>query len=574
MPPSQSDPRPSVASGVMLGAGMVGMADVLNAIAASAVPLSGGIRAGLGLAGGLLLGLLTAALCLPLVVAMGRRIATLAGDPPRWAGFWLGLGLGVPTQLLLGVALGADLDWRHAAAGLLAPVAAGAIALAAPAGRGRIFAVMVGLAPLVVQVELGRRTVRAGGFPAADAPNVLLVSIEGMRGGAWPAPSPRLETIDRLSAEGVRFDRAITPTPAVAPALIALLEGRIPWQPAGGTALAPGLRAAGWHTAAFSGRSAASAPHLAGFEQAQAGAPARSAIEGSLLDHILRRLDLGPLPRRPDREVIDDAEAWLDPTLADPHRPVFAWVHLAGPAAPTSPTPPWDTAYATGDPWDPGQPPLSEALDLPADIAAATGDRTDPAWLRSQQAGAASAADAELGRLIKHVQAAGPDRPLVVAVVGTHGQALGERGLWLRDESPPTADTAQVLMVLWAPGRLPRGTRTNEVVSISDLPATVLELAGAAEAVEAQASTGASLVPTAFGRRGRGWAGSRGVAEGSATLFGRWWRWPEPGDGLSLEPGAVPVDVPPESLDAAARALAAGQAPRPADPELRNLSAP
>jgi arylsulfatase A-like enzyme len=571
MPPSPPDPRPLVASGVLLGAGMVGMADILDAIAASAVPLSGGARAGLGLAGGLLLGLLTTALCLPLVVAMGRRIATLAGDPPRWAGFWMGLGLGVPTQLLLGLALGAGLDWRHAAAGLLAPIAAGAVALAAPAGRGRIFAVMLGLAPFVVQVELGRRVVRTGGFPAADAPDVLLVTIEGMRGGAWPAPAPRLETVDRLGAEGVRFDRAITPTPAVGPALIALLEGRLPWRPAAGTGLATGLRAAGWQTAAFSGRPAASAPHLAGFEQARAGAPARSAIQGSLLDRVLHSLDLGPRDRRPDREVVDDAWAWMGPARADPNRPVFAWVHLAGPSAPSTPTPPWDTAYASGDPWDPGQPPLAAALDLPADVAAAAGDRTDPAWLLSQQAGAASAADAELGRLLEHLQATAADRPLVVAVVGTHGQALGERGLWLRDEAPPTTDTAQVLMVLWAPGRLPRGTRTNEVVSIADLPATMLELAGAAEP---EASTGASLVPTAFGRRGRGWAGTRGVGGRSATLFGRWWQWPTPGDGLSLEAGSGPVDSPPRTLGVAAESLAAGKDPGPADPELRDLAAP
>jgi arylsulfatase A-like enzyme len=565
------DPRPEIAQGVLLGAGMVGMADVLDAIAEAPVPLPGAAKAGLALAGGGLLAPIVLLVALPLVVFAGRRLSALAGDPPRWPGFWLGLGIGVPVLLALGVAFGAPPDWRHAAAGLLAPIAAGAIALAAPAGRARVFAVMLGLAPLVVVVEHGRRIVPTAGFPTPDAPHVVLVTVEGLRGGDWPAPAPRLPHLDAIAAEGVRFDRAFPPAPAVAPALGALLGGRAPGS-VPDQQLGEALRAAGWQTAAFSGRASALAPHTPGFERALGGAPARAAIARSLLGRALQAADLGAPARRPDRTVVAEATAWLQKAATDPHRPGFAWVHLAGPAEPATPTPPWDTAYASGDPWDPGKPPLVDALDLSPEVAAAVGDRTDPGWLVGQHAGAISAADGALGALADALDGLPGDRPTVLAVAGTHGIALGDGGVWLRPESPPTPATARVALVLRAPGRLPRGTRSDEVVSLADLPPTLLELAGA---TPEDAPEGASLVPTAFGRRGRGWVGVRAADGAGATLFGRWWRWPHPGEGLVLREGAGDAtDTPEDALQAAAAAVAAGRDPGPADPGLRQLAAP
>lgn len=547
------------------------MADIFDAAASAAVPLDGGTRAGLGLAGAMLLGSLCTLVSLPLLLAIGRTIATLAGDPPRWSGFWLGLGLGLPTQYLATLALGGELDARHAAAALVAPIAAGAVAVATPEGRGRVFAVMLGLAPFIVLVEHGRRAVPTGSFPEEGSPDVLLVSVEGLRGGAWPTPVPRLETIDALAARGVRFERAITPVPAVGPAIDAILAARQSWetQP-GGPRLAPSLRAAGWNTAAFSGRRDALASHTAGFERAIAGAPIRSAISGSLLRRVLDATGLAPPARRPDRLVVDDALAWLAAARSDPHRPAFAWVHLAGPSAPAVPTPPWDTAYATGDPWDPGMPPLVEAFALPADVAASVGDRTDPEWLLGQHAGAISAADAEIDRLLRS-SPGGRSRPLVVAVVGTHGIALGDGGIWFEAESPPTPATAQVALILHAPGRLPAGTRSDEAVSIADLPATLLELAGAAPDAE---GSDASLVPTAFGRRGRGWVATRGRLGDSATLFGRWWHWSTADGSLHPRAGAGLVGEDDPGLAAPASAVAAGRDPGPADPALRDLAAP
>lgn len=575
VPPSP-DARPhlEIAQGVLLGAGIVGFADGMDAVAESAVPLSTAAKVGLGLASAGLLAPVVLALLMPLVVLAGHRIATLAGDPPRWPGFWMGLGGGVPILLGLHVLLGADPGGRTAAAALVAPVAAGAVALAVAPGRARVFAIMLGLAPLVVQVELGRRRVPTSGFPEADAPHVLLVTVEGLRGGDWPAPAPRLPGIGALAADGVRFERAFTPVPSVEPALDAVLEGRQPWEGSATPSASLGtvLRDAGWRTGAVSGRAAVIPDRDAGFEVARTGAALRTAASGSLLARVLGALGLAPPARRPDREVVEDTLAWLEQAGVDRHRPTFTWVHLAGAADPVTPTPPWDTAYASGDPWDPGRPPLVEALALPASTASVVGDRTDPAWLLGQHAGAASAADAAVARLVEAVDAIPGERPRVIAVVGTHGLALGEGDVWLQPESPPTDATARVALLVRAPTQLPRGTVSDEAVSLVDLPPTLLELAG----VRSEPPLGgASLVPTAFGRRGRGWVGVRAADGAAATLFGRWWTWPHPGGELQLRPGAVvPESVPQDALEADAAALATGRDPGDADPALRLLGAP
>ena len=164
------------------------------------------------------------------------------------------------------------------------------------------------------------------------------------------------------------------------------------------------------------------------------------------------------------------------------------------------------------------------------------------------------------------------ERPRVLVIAGTHGLALGDHGVWLRPESPPTTATARVGLVVRAPGHLPRGSTSDEVVSLTDVPPTLLELAGL---TDEEGPAGRSLVPTAFGRRGRGWAGVRAAGGQTATLFGRWWAWPQSGDGLDLRPGAAPpTDVPTTDLDAAVDAIAVGRDPGDADPALRLLAAP
>src|SRR5262245_36502445 len=69
------------------------------------------------------------------------------------------------------------------------------------------------------------------GCTPAPRPNVLLVTLDTTRAdmiGAYGATSGATPTLDRIAAEGVRFDRAYTVTPLTIPAHSSIHTGLYP----------------------------------------------------------------------------------------------------------------------------------------------------------------------------------------------------------------------------------------------------------------------------------------------------------------------------------------------------------
>ena len=86
---------------------------------------------------------------------------------------------------------------------------------------------------LIFLVLIGLLGLAASGCGPAGAgrTNVLLVSIDTLRAdhvGAYGAPSARTPTLDALSAAGVSFERAISPTPITLPSHATLLTALDP----------------------------------------------------------------------------------------------------------------------------------------------------------------------------------------------------------------------------------------------------------------------------------------------------------------------------------------------------------
>ncbi len=560
--PSPAPPLGAALVGAAIGGALFGVADALGVMAESASTPGPALRAVVVAACGGLFAVAAVGAALPVLLAVGRRLAPIVGDPPQWLGFWVGLGLSAPLEVALRAAGGTPLGVQEAALAVGAPLVALALALAPPPGRPRVFAVMAGLAPLVGMVEYGRRDVGTDGFPDEGVSDVLLVTVEGLRGAPWPEPAPRLPVLDGLAAEGVSFARAVAPQPDGTTGAVAAVTGALPWAPAVGVPAAVGFRADGWRTAAFVGRAAVGDGIDAGFEVVDARPGVVGALSGTVAGRLLAFAGVRPPARRSDRATVDAALAWLAVAREDRYRPAFVWVHLAGPAVPVSPAPPWDTAYAGGDPRDPGRPPLAEALDLSPALAAWTEGRTDPGWVVGQHAGAASAADEQIGRLVEALAAHPRGAQATVVVVGTHGVALGDGGVWLRPEPVPTVATASVPLLVRAPGRLPAGVTSNEVVSPADLPATLLELGG----VGVEDAPVGSLVPVAFGRRGRTLAATRGGAGGAVRVVGRWFE--------ATWAAGVLSEGAPEAAGAFAAAVSAGELPPEPPPGLRAHGAP
>jgi len=290
--------------------------------------------------------------------------------------------------------------------------------------------------------------------PRREAPpDVLLVTLDTTRAdhlGAYGDARARTPNLDRLAAEGVVFERAITAAPLTLPAHASLLTGRYPF--------AHGVRNNGNFTLDASAATLATALHDAGYRTA-------AFVSAFVLD---RRYGLARgFDRYDDRleierrggETAAALQAWLDETAADA-RPFFAWLHL----------------YDPHDPYEPPAPFASAFADRPYD-------------------GEIAYDDAVLGGVLARLAARGPrDRAAIVAVVGDHGESLGEHGeathgLFVYESA------IRVPMLLHGP-RFTRGRRVQALVRTIDLAPTLVDAAGLPPLARAD---GRSLLPLIAG---------------------------------------------------------------------------
>ncbi|HET8947500.1 MAG TPA: sulfatase, partial [Candidatus Polarisedimenticolia bacterium] len=295
------------------------------------------------------------------------------------------------------------------------------------------------LTPLEGSTLKRARRVESGHIPE-DA-SLVLITVDGLRvnrlgsyGDAPLSPTPHL---DRLAAEGFRFEQATTPVPETFPAHCALMTGASPvgrpgllrpgaTLPADTATLAEILRASGYQTAAFVGTAAVGrATGLARgfdrFDEPRAGD---------------RPATVRWLAERPAEDVLDAARAWLDDHFRSRF---FLWVQLADPAPPHPPDPPRTLRHR--EPYD-------------AEV---------------------ESVDAGIGRLLQRLASLGVAGRTIVAVAASHGAGLGEHGeagsgIGLYDA------TLRVPILLRVPGLTVRDRSIPEPVRLFDLSPTLLDL--------------------------------------------------------------------------------------------------
>ncbi len=325
-----------------------------------------------------------------------------------------------------------------------------------------------------------------GGAPAPSdgPPNVLLVTLDTTRAdhlGAYGYGAARTPTLDRLAREGVLFERAMAAAPTTLPSHVSLMTGRNPMAhgvrnngvPVAGDVptVAAAFRAAGYRTGAF----------VSAFVLDRRFGLARGfdTYDDALDPPAGRASDA--VERRGDRTVAA-AAAWLaavrkgaggtaapaaaaaeaapaSPAATAPAAPFFLWVHLY-------------------DPHDP--------YEAPAAVAAGAASPYD---------GEITFADAALGTLLAALGRHGLAANTVVAVIGDHGESLGEHGEDTHGMFVYESALRVPALLAW-PGRLPAGRRVTPLVRAIDLGPTLLDLAGRPPL---EGATGASLVPLVRG---------------------------------------------------------------------------
>lgn len=318
----------------------------------------------------------------------------------------------------------------------------------------------------------------------------------------------RTPNLDALAAQGVWMNNTYCPSPICLPSRMSLLTGRTPggqscWTnrdilPSGVPTFAHSLGAAGY-TPWLAGRMHSIGPdQMRGYTRREVGDHSPNWLGG-------QAHDLGPLERANDpwREslvasgpgnsayqtydaaVTDAAVSMLleagDRRRAGDGQPLALTVGWILPHAPYVCDPDLYTYYA-----DKVSPPALPPLDAEHEHPhyrwwrenRGISDATEPEILRARAAyyGLVETLDNQIGQVLAALEAAGLADNTLVVYLSDHGEHLGERGLWWK--STLYDESAKVPLILKGPG-LPRGQVVDAVVNLTDLTATILEIAGA-----------------------------------------------------------------------------------------------
>ncbi|HEY6547509.1 MAG TPA: sulfatase, partial [Vicinamibacteria bacterium] len=346
----------------------------------------------------------------------------------------------------------------------------------------------------------------AGGPPRT----VILIQGDTLRQDhldAYGYGRPTGSTLKRLGEEGARFDNAITQTswtkvatPSVLCSLYPSTHGvhQIPDRlPASATTIAEVYRDAGYATVSFS-----SVPFSGAFSNLHQGFEVVHEGESTAGR-------AGPRGAKTAREYTDRVVEWLDT-----HRdvPSFVYLHFFDPHPPYEPNRPYDTLWA-----DPkGREEYLRQQELikkfvPDAFLAQRGMATrdeltkaglDPAaYLRYSKDwydGSIRGMDDEIARLVERLRGLGLEERSAIAFFADHGHELHDHGRMGHGHSL-YGEMIRVPLILWAPGRVPKGTRVLEPVQLIDVMPTLLDLSGLRVPAAAQ---GQSLKPLFAGPAG------------------------------------------------------------------------
>lgn len=338
--------------------------------------------------------------------------------------------------------------------------------------------------------------------------------------GCYGDPIVRTPHLDSLAARGVTFDSAYCPSPICLPSRMSLLTGRMPhrqgaWNntdilPSGIPTYAHALGAAGYQADLVGRLHSVGPDQTRGFAERTVGDHSTNWVGG-------RVHDLGPLDRANDpwrasltasgpgrsayeshdEYVTDAAVAALraigDRRAAGDRTPFALTVGWLLPHAPYVCSPDLYASYE-------GQVPLPR-LGVP--------DPEHPhfAWWRENRGvadvpneeimrartayyGLVTTLDAMIGRVMAALEEAGLRETTCVVYTSDHGDHIGERGLWWKQSF--YEESAGIPLIIDWPGEVDAGSRRGQVVNLTDLTATFVDLAGAEPLPECE---GASLVP-------------------------------------------------------------------------------
>lgn len=323
------------------------------------------------------------------------------------------------------------------------------------------------------------------------APNVLVVVVDTLRAdhlSVYGYARPTSPNLERLAGNGLLFKNAVSASSWTLPSHASMLTGLYPHSHGaeaednlgtGFRTLAEALAADGYRTAAFSANETFSRRRGFGrgfihFEDDFQNLPSmsRGTIFGFRLEEILSRLHL--LDDKPGRlraeQISRSALRWIDAS----HGPFFAVLNYCDVHDPYLPPDPYLHRYTNvrrPNKWYSEQWQSFEHLTQEEIVAEM--DAYD---------GAINYVDVNIANLATELQRRGLEKNTVVVITSDHGEGFADHGLMNHGNSL-YRELTHVPLIFWAPGRIPEGKVVAEPVSLTWLPATVLDLVGSKQSL-------------------------------------------------------------------------------------------
>jgi len=293
--------------------------------------------------------------------------------------------------------------------------------------------------------------------------NVLLITLDTTRAdriGAYGYAQAETPRLDVLASEGVLFETAVTPTAFTLPSHSSIMTGLYP--PFHGVRLNGGVALADVHVTlaerlAASGYRCGAVVGAFVLDQRWGLSQGFDVFEDDIDRAPDQPLDLAAV-QRPADQVVDAALDWLESD--DSERPFFAWLHFYDPHQSYDPPEPYASRFAGR-----GKSGLYD--------------------------GEIAFTDSQVGRVFDWLEVRGIADNTVVAVVGDHGESLGdhgerEHGYYIYDA------TVKVPLIIRVPGEDTAGVRVQTQVRTIDVAPTILDLV---ELAPPDPIHGESLVP-------------------------------------------------------------------------------
>lgn len=322
-----------------------------------------------------------------------------------------------------------------------------------------------------------RRAVAALGPAPAGAPNVLLLILDTVRAldlSLYGYDLPTTPQLERIGAAGAVFDRAVATTSWTNPSHAALFTGRFPhdltadWSQgldATHPTLAEVLRNRGYQTGGFIANTRYLSrlgglgrgfiryedhPLTLGAAVASTMAGAMHVNERAIVGRVLGVRDVVARVRAPD--VTRRLLRWLDGI--DPERPFFATLNYMDGHAPFRAPPPFAGRF-------------------PVRGAGTAGDSE-----RARYNDAIAYLDGQIRALLDSLERRGRLRNTILVITSDHGEELGEHGGVIGHAKSLYWPALHVPLLISFPGAVPPGVRVATAVSLREVAATILDLAG------------------------------------------------------------------------------------------------